>query len=606
MLHRWLFAATLTLACGERAPSTSTFDRVAANDNRRAAGRIQRDTLHVTLVGRASRWYPEADSGPFLDVHAIGVEGAAPQVPAPLLRVPAGTTIRATVRNALSDSTLTVFGLQTRPMTVTDSIILRPGESRTVTFAAGAPGTYSYFAKAGHLDWSVRERETMVGAFIVDSAGAGTDDRVFVLSIYSETDSTQGRNAFAINGRAWPYTERMSAAIGDTLRWRWINGTVRPHPMHLHGFYFTVTARGEFTKDSTIAPDERPKVVTEVLQPFETRSIAWVPEREGNWLFHCHIGFHVVPEARLTPAGQHATLSHDAGEHMAGLVLGIVVHGKEDAPTVARAAARRLDLYVQEGKRRSRAPRAMGYVLGEGGRAPRPDSIGIAGPVLALTRGEPTDIVVHNRLREVTAVHWHGIELESYSDGVAGWSGFGSRVAPPVAPADSFTARLTLPRAGTFMYHTHLGDLEQLTSGLYGPLVVLEPGQRFDPTTDHVYTAGWDGLDDPRLLVNGDSLPKPAVFAFGVTHRLRFINIGAADSYRVRLTRDTSLVTWRAVAQDGADLPPRQAVEGPATYLLDVGQTADFLFTPPRRGEYRLTFMMIPPFGNRVIRILVR
>ena len=28
--------------------------------------------------------------------------------------------------------------------------------------------------------------------------------------------------------------------------------------------------------------------------------MTWTPEREGNWLFHCHIMNHVSPERRLS------------------------------------------------------------------------------------------------------------------------------------------------------------------------------------------------------------------------------------------------------------------------------------------------------------------
>jgi manganese oxidase len=123
-----------------------------------------------------------------------------------------------------------------------------------------------------------------------------------------------------------------------------------------------------------------------------------------------------------------------------------------------------------------------------------------------LTRGQPVDVVTVNHLSQPMAVHWHGIELESYSDGVPGWSGSGQAPAPSIEPGDSFVARLTLRRAGTFMYHTHIDDLRQLTSGVYGPILVLEPGQRYDPATDHVFVAGWDGPDDPpHIIINGDA-----------------------------------------------------------------------------------------------------
>jgi FtsP/CotA-like multicopper oxidase with cupredoxin domain len=539
-----------------------------------------------------ARWYPEADSGPSVELPAIAEEGRPPRIPAPLIRVPAGTVVRVTLRNALADSSVTFSGLQERPASKADSIRLRPGETRTVTFSAGAPGTYFYAATAGVVDEDVREREQLAGAFVVDTAGASPRDRVFVINIWGEPiDSTGYRNALTINGRGWPFSERITATAGDTLRWRWVNASVRPHPMHLHGFYFRIDAAGGELRDSVIGPDAKHLAVTDVMQPGDTRSYTWSPDREGNWLFHCHIGFHVVPETRFATMHKDATLSHDADEHMAGLVLGIVVRPRGAAST-ARVNPRPLRLFVQEGRRRGDAPRAMGYVLQQGGE-PAADSVGIPGTMLVLTRGEPTDVTVHNRLREPTAVHWHGLELESYSDGVAGWSGVDTRIAPLIAPADSFIARLTVPRAGTFIYHTHLGDLEQLTSGLYGPLLVLEPGQRYDPAVDHVFISGWDGAaEPPRLLVNGDSLPAPVEFASGIAHRLRFINIGPAAPYQARLTRNASLATWRALARDGADLPPAQAVSTPAELLLDVGQTADVEFTPASPGTYRLTIAL--------------
>jgi FtsP/CotA-like multicopper oxidase with cupredoxin domain len=205
-----------------------------------------------------------------------------------------------------------------------------------------------------------------------------------------------------------------------------------------------------------------------------------------------------------------------------------------------------------------------------------------------LTRNEPTDIVVVNRLAEPAAIHWHGIELESYSDGVAGWSGSGTHLAPSIQPGDSFVAHLTLPRAGTFIYHTHMNDLEQLTSGLYGGIVVLEPGRRFDPRRDHVHVAGWDSDVEPvHLLVNGDSLPQPLALSAGVPHRFRFVNIGAAGRFPFSIYRDSSLVQWRLLARDGADLPPAQVLGGPSVEWLDVGETRDVEFVA-LPGVYRL------------------
>ena len=50
----------------------------------------------------------------------------------------------------------------------------------------------------------------------------------------------------------------------------------------------------------------------------------------------------------------------------------------------------------------------------------------------------------------------------------------GNQVTPMINPGASFRVRYTPPRAGTFMYHTHLHDQAQLSGGLYGPLIVVK------------------------------------------------------------------------------------------------------------------------------------
>ncbi len=595
-------------ACAPR-ESAVPVASVAANDNRHAAGTMRGDTLFVDLELRQGRWYPDSIGGEYVDLPVLGEVGKAPQVPGPLIRVVEGTVISARVTNALRDSTVKWTGLNAKPGL--DSFTVKPGETKTVQFVAGRPGTYWYGARAGVTDPAKQgEREQSLAAFVIDAKGARTDDRIFVLNIWSAPiDSVNWRNALAINGHEWPYTERVAATAGDTLRWRIVNATIRPHPMHLHGFYFTVDARGDGVRDSVVPVEERAPEVTELVPPFGTFTVKFVAEREGHWLFHCHLSFHVAPETRFSPAvlatnplhTEHST--GDVARHMAGLILGIDVAANPSIVAAARPNPRALRLLVNEGHRRGRAPRALGFVLQQG-REPARDSVEISGTPLILTRGQPTDITVVNRLKEATAVHWHGIELESYSDGVAGWSGSGTHVAPVIAPADSFTAHLTLPRAGTFIYHTHLNDIEQLTSGMYGPIVVLEPGQKFDARTDHLFVVGWDGAaDPPHLLVNGDSLPAPLTLAAGVHHRLRFVFIGVVGGETFTLRSSTGLARWRQVARDGAELSAAAQHDGPAKVQGWAGQTADFDFLPPARGEYRLIVgdSLKPSWSRRVI-----
>jgi manganese oxidase len=577
------------VAIGVSTACSSSPPEVVANDNRVAAGTLTGDTLAVRLVVQRARWHPESPDGPFVDVEALGEEGKPPAIPAPLLRVRAGTVIKATVRNALPDSTVWLRGLETRPVAAADSVAVPPGQSRTVTFAAGAPGTYAYAAFAGKVDWDNIERETTGGAFVVDSSSGNADDRIFVMNIWGDNGDSLYRNAVAINGKSFPHSETIEATTGDTVRWRWVNATIRPHPMHLHGFYFTVLSRGTASTDTVYTAPEQRAAVTEVMNPFSTMALSFVPDRDGRWLFHCHIAFHAIHEtARLDPQHvEHGMMSADPGEHMAGLVLGINVKAAPGWTAERRESARTLRLFVREGTKLGRAPRSLGYALEHGTETPIDPLRRVGGPTIVLTRGQPTDITVINHLKEPTAVHWHGLELESYSDGVVGWSGTAGRTAPVIAPADSFVARLTMPRAGTFIYHTHLNDVAQLTGGLYGAIVVQEPRDPLDSAFDHVYVIGSDGdLKPPRFLINGDSVLPPVTWRPGSRHRIRLVNIRAAGVVKAVVKLDSTTVSWTPIAKDGADLPVHQRMPRPAEFEMEVGETADFAFTPARRGEY--------------------
>ena len=148
---------------------------------------------------------------------------------------------------------------------------------------------------------------------------------------------------------------------------------------------------------------------------------------------------------------------------------------------------------------------------------------------------------------------------------------------------------MTPPRAGTFIYHTHVDDVRQMSLGLYGPLLVLDPGERYDPRTDHVVFVSLGGLGDSvRILVNGSREPAPIAMQSGVPQRLRFILMAAFGAGTFRLMRDSTLERWRPVAKDGAELPPSQRAEEPAAVTLSVGEAYDFTYTPAAGAPLRL------------------
>jgi FtsP/CotA-like multicopper oxidase with cupredoxin domain len=276
-------------------------------------------------------------------------------------------------------------------------------------------------------------------------------------------------------------------------------------------------------------------------------------------------------------------------KHMAGLVTGITINDPRGLARYSTAAPRKFRMVATERPHDGVTGMRMSYVLQRDSREPAADSVEHTGGVLILTRDVPAEVTVVNRSHAPTSVHWHGLELESFSDGVAGWSGMGKSVAPMIAPNDSFTARLTVPRAGTFMYHTHLNDVEQLTSGAYGPIIVIEPGTAFDPRTDHIFTLGVDAArKQPLLVVNGDTLGVPLVARAGETHRFRFINITPAGSPFITLQRDSVLLQWNPRAKDGADYPEASRKTRDARVRLRPGETYDAEWTPRERGEFLL------------------
>ena len=197
-----------------------------------------------------------------------------------------------------------------------------------------------------------------------------------------------------------------------------------------------------------------------------------------------------------------------------------------------------------------------------------------------------------NALDVPTSVHWHGIELESYYDGVPGFSGAGSRLAPLIAPHDSFVVRFTPPRAGTFIYHTHVDENTQQLAGLAGPLIVLEPGLTLDSTTDHAILITTPPVWEDELrsvLINGRASPAPLVVRAGVAQRLRLINMTVRrPGGRFELWRDTKLLTWRALAKDGRELPATRQVEDAARSVVSIGETLDFEFVPRAGDKSRL------------------
>lgn len=116
-------------------------------------------------------------------------------------------------------------------------------------------------------------------------------------------------------------------------------------------------------------------------------------------------------------------------------------------------------------------------------------------PVLTFTEGDTAEIVVHNRLKEATSLHWHGVFLPNKEDGVP----FLTQM--PIEPGAVYTYRFPIIQHGTHWYHSHSGLQEQI--GMYGNFIMLKkPG-------DSTFRKGIDDLPTIPIILSEWTNLKP-------------------------------------------------------------------------------------------------
>jgi FtsP/CotA-like multicopper oxidase with cupredoxin domain len=196
----------------------------------------------------------------------------------------------------------------------------------------------------------------------------------------------------------------------------------------------------------------------------------------------------------------------------------------------------------------------------------------VPGPVLRVRAGEVLRVRLDNHLPEPTSIHWHGVMIRNDMDGVPGVT------QPPVAANGRFVYEFTVPYAGTYFFHPHVGL--QLDRGLYAALVVEDPAEPggYDqeavvvlddwtlgvgPTPEQLQdrlmaqggmmrggmammgqgrgsaALGGSGgqIDYPRYLLNGRPPTDPPTIRAkpGQRLRLRVVNAAAETAFRVAL-----------------------------------------------------------------------
>jgi FtsP/CotA-like multicopper oxidase with cupredoxin domain len=68
----------------------------------------------------------------------------------------------------------------------------------------------------------------------------------------------------------------------------------------------------------------------------------------------------------------------------------------------------------------------------------------VPGPTLRWREGDTVTLLVTNRLKTMSSIHWHAIHLPANMDGGPGLS------FPGVAPNKTFTYRIPVVRSGTY------------------------------------------------------------------------------------------------------------------------------------------------------------
>jgi CopA family copper-resistance protein len=254
----------------------------------------------------------------------------------------------------------------------------------------------------------------------------------------------------------------------------------------------------------------------------------------------------------------------------------------------------------------------------------------IPGPTITFIEGNYAIIYVKNEMDEETSIHWHGILLPNFFDGVP------YLTTPPVRPGETLKYEFQIRQAGTYWYHSHTALQEQ--SGVYGSIVIKSARERLEYDSDFVIViSDWtyekpanvlrslkrglewynirkgtavplnkviasgtlgaqfnfwkqrmEGMDIsdiyyPVFINNGQPKQEYPDFKPNEKVRLRIINAAASTQFWLTFGGEEALL----VAADGLDVVP---VMQNKTFIA-VAETYDFIVTIPEEGklEFRAT-----------------
>ncbi|XP_070545387.1 uncharacterized protein [Ptychodera flava] len=244
------------------------------------------------------------------------------------------------------------------------------------------------------------------------------------------------------------------------------------------------------------------------------------------------------------------------------------------------------------------------------------------GPPIRVKYGAIVNLTLHNAMtNDLTTMHWHGMyQIRTpWSDGVP------FITECPIPPGGTYVYIFAAIPAGTFWYHSHVGD--QISGGMVGPLIVYEedePNQKYYDFNLHdlrnepplpeydqfiMLLADWrheefifrdiTRFKGPRPfvgqipttsgLVNGrgrynqnDPQTRTPYYGYSVKpgHRYRFRVIGAMRVTSYRISIDDHKM--KIITSDGFDLNPKDF----DYVIISAGERYDFILKTQDDPEY--------------------
>jgi FtsP/CotA-like multicopper oxidase with cupredoxin domain len=111
-----------------------------------------------------------------------------------------------------------------------------------------------------------------------------SDTRAPARDIEFHLTGNMERFVWGFDGKKFSEVGPIDIRLGERVRFILINDTMMEHPIHLHGFLFSVEngQDGRFPLKHTIN-----------VKPSERVSFVFTADTPGHWAFHCHLLYHM-------------------------------------------------------------------------------------------------------------------------------------------------------------------------------------------------------------------------------------------------------------------------------------------------------------------------